>query len=150
MGVRVIGWLLLFAGAWNILLGFLFLIHSDFTGPFPQDETAPFIAAAPAWGLICVIAFTGLVLRRDWGRKLAMLSAYVLMVIFLAAAIGATVMILGRVIGKTSLIYLVFWLLLLYVWCGAGCLVPYLVIRYLRSEKVRATFANQAPPGPDS
>jgi hypothetical protein len=59
MGVKVTGWILLIAGAWNILLGFLFLTNSDFTGPFPRDESAPFIGAAPVLGLLWLIAFVG-------------------------------------------------------------------------------------------
>jgi len=98
------------------------------------------------WGLICVVASVGLGMRRDWGRGAAIIALGILLGACVVCAVCSTGAVLQNTFSRGSQAFPIWSLLVAYALLGGIFLGLHLVIRYLRSDAVRASFPGRNLP----
>ncbi|MFO7900657.1 MAG: hypothetical protein R6V58_16555 [Planctomycetota bacterium] len=140
-GVKLIGWLGVLGGAWNLLIGAGMLLLG---AKAPSDSVAghpgvrAFMAVAALIGGMCAISCIGLLLRKNWGRRGVLLA---LGLIFLAALGWGAFNSYNR-LGASGDVLATLLLMVVGAVLGLGTigLLLFLCFRYLTSSRIRELY----------
>ena len=144
-GVKATGWIFLFVGAWNLVCTAAILLSGAEVSGFSRRTTVWISGIFCPWTVLAVVASTGLLLRKEWGRRAAIVMICFLMVVLVAWMVFTYSLL---PFPHTTAFEIMWTVLEMVLPCGfmlAALFGLYMLTRYLSSERVRATFAPDTP-----
>jgi len=137
-GVKVTGWILLLLGAWNLSFGVAVALSLL---PDPRrPELLVFLGLILPWAAVAFIGSSGLLRRKEWGRKATLFTVYYVMACLAVWAVVFNAALLG---GPGTSDYPLLIILEIVISCGvtvAAVFGLYMLTRYLGKPNVRAAF----------